>query len=80
MIKIIEHGIERKVTCGKCCCQFSFDKEDIEVKDGIQRKREGIGFSLNPMYDPRHSIDDEAPVCIERVLIKRVPALNAGKK
>lgn len=33
MIRIIEKGTIQKIQCGECGCLFSFEKEDIEIKN-----------------------------------------------
>ena len=38
MIKIIKHGLIRKVTCGECECVFTFEHEDIIHCDQRQER------------------------------------------
>ena len=33
MIKVIKHGIFNLCTCISCGCVFSFEKEDVELKE-----------------------------------------------
>lgn len=40
MIKIIKHGTRDIRECNSCGCLFSFEKEDIKIKD-IGNKEEG---------------------------------------
>lgn len=33
MIRIIKHGNKKRVTCSYCGCIFTYEKEDVVVKD-----------------------------------------------
>ena len=33
MIKVIKHGVFNSRTCIRCGCVFSFEKEDVELKE-----------------------------------------------
>lgn len=48
MIKIIEKGTKHKIRCKDCGCLFSFDDEDVNIRNGIAIC--GMEVSNKPFY------------------------------